>query len=313
MDPLRIIAETDGFFTRGQARDLGYGDREVAAAVRGGSWHRLRRGYYTFVDLWGALDDIGRHRVMCAAVLHSLGPAVALSHVSAAVIHGITVWGLALDRVHVTRLDGGAGRIEAGVAHHEGFGLGPDVVEVDGLRVMAADRAAIEAASRAPNEAALALFDSALHLRLFDPGQLASRFSQMQYWPYVRHLHVPIRMADAGGQSVGESRCRWLCWCHRIPAPVLQFEVYDATGVLRGTCDFAWPDHGLLGEFDGQVKYGRLLQPGQDAGAVVFAEKQREAELREITDFRMIRFVWSDYDRPNLTAQRLRRQLRIAA
>ena len=313
MDPLRTLAETDGFFTRGQARDLGYGDREVAAAVRGGEWHRFRRGYYTWADLWRSLDDVGRHRVVSAAVLHSLGPGVALSHVSAAVVHGMATWGLPLDRVHVTRLDGGAGRIEAGVVHHEGLSLGSDIVEIEGLRVMAADRAAIEAASRVGNEAALALFDSALRLHLCDRDELGSRFVQMQYWPFVRHLHIPVRMADPGAESVGESRGRWLCWCHGIPAPVLQFQVYDADGVLRGTCDFAWPEHQVLGEFDGRIKYGRLLRPGQDPGSVVFAEKQREDLLREITDFRMIRFVWSDYDLPTVTAGRLRRQLRIAA
>lgn len=159
----------------------------------------------------------------------------------------------------------------------------------------------------------MATFDSGLHHGLFDHDQLGSRFTQMQYWPYVRHLHVPLRMSDGRAASVGESRGRWLFWSFGLPAPALQFEVRDALGVLRGICDFAWPAHGLLGEFDGRIKYGRLLRPGQGAGDAVFAEKLREDELREITDYRMIRFVWSDYDRPEATAQRLRRQLRLAA
>ena len=67
---------------------------------------------------------------------------------------------------------------------------------------------------------------------------------------------------------------------------------------MIGTCDWAWPDHGVLGEFDGKVKYGRLLKPGQDVGQVVFAEKQREDLIRAVTDFRMVRIIWSDYERP---------------
>ena len=97
---------------------------------------------------------------------------------------------------------------------------------------------------------------------------------------------------------------------HHIPAPLLQYQVHDANGALVGTCDWAWPDRNQLGEFDGRVKYGRVLKPGQDVGEVVFAEKQREDLLREITSFGMIRYVWSDYDRPRLAAARLERQLR---
>jgi hypothetical protein len=60
------------------------------------------------------------------------------------------------------------------------------------------------------------------------------------------------------------------------------------------------------------VKYGRLLKPGQDVGEVVFAEKQREDLLRELTNFRMIRLIWSDYDRPRATSLRVERLLRRA-
>ncbi len=52
------------------------------------------------------------------------------------------------------------------------------------------------------------------------------------------------------------------------------------------------------------MKYGRLLEPGQDPGEVVFAEKHREDELRELTGFGMVRLIWSDYDRPSVTAGR---------
>jgi hypothetical protein len=112
---------------------------------------------------------------------------------------------------------------------------------------------------------------------------------------------------------VGESRGFWLCRQFGIPAPEPQFEVYDSAGVLRGTCDWGWPEHGLLGEFDGRIKYGRLLKPGQAPGPVVFAEKNREDELRELTGYGMVRIIWDDYQRPGLTAGRIRRGLGRAA
>jgi hypothetical protein len=120
-------------------------------------------------------------------------------------------------------------------------------------------------------------------------------------------------MAHPGSMSPGESRGRWLFRQAGLAAPELQFQVLDAGGSLRGTCDWAWREHRLLGEFDGRAKYGRLLKPGQDPGEVVFAEKQREDLLRELTGFSMVRLVWSDLKRPRLTADRVERLLRRTA
>jgi len=107
---------------------------------------------------------------------------------------------------------------------------------------------------------------------------------------------------------VGESRGRHLFWVYRLPCPELQFEVRDSTGELLGTCDWAWPEEGLLGEFDGKVKYG--LKTGQEPGDAVFAEKRREDLMREATRMGMVRLIWSDYGTPGYTANRVRRFMR---
>lgn len=310
MDPLRLLCDQNGFFTRGMARDVGYDDRAIAAMVRLRVWFRFRRGYYTFTDVWSALDEVQRHLVRCRAVQHSLGPAVALSHVSGVVARGIDTWDCRLDRVHVTRLDGGAGRVEGDVVHHVGVCSETAVVVVNGLRVLPVERCLIEYGSISSAESALVTFNSALHKRWCDNESLFQEFRQMGAWPGVRHLHIPVRMADPGPESVGETRAFWLFRQAGLPAPQPQFEVYDTDGKLRGTCDFGWPDLKTLGEFDGELKYGRLLQPGQQAGDVVFAEKRREDELCEITAFRMIRLVWTDYQRPRVTVARIQRMLR---
>jgi hypothetical protein len=310
MDPLRLLTQDAGFFTRPEAHEAGYDDRAIAQMVRGRIWTRFRRGFYAFTDEWSALDDIGRHLVVCRAVLRSLGPAVALSHVSGVVAHGINVWGVPLSRVHVTRLDRGAGRHEGDVVHHEGVCIDGDVVEVNGLRVLRPERCVLEAGSRASNEMALCMFDSGLHLKRFDPDQLAECHQLLQFWPNMRHLHIPVRMADGRRESVGESRGTWLFHTSRVPTPVFQYPVHDVDGSLIGVCDWAWPEHEGLGEFDGRVKYGRTLREGQDVGEVVFAEKHREDRMREATRFAMVRIIWTDYDRPRLTAARVERLLR---
>jgi len=313
MDMIRLLAETRGFFTRAEALDAGSRDRDLISAVRSRVLVRFRRGYYTYADLWTCLDEVGEHLLRARAVQHSLGTATALSHVSGAVAHGVAVWGADLSRVHVTRLDGGAGRMEGDVIHHVGTAGGDVPEEIDGLRTFRADRCVVEAATGATAEQALVLFDSFLHLKLGEHSDLRNRFQKMQWWPRTRHLHIPIRMADGKADGPGESRGRWLFRASGLPAPILQYEVLRADGTIVGVSDWAWREYGLLGEFDGRVKYGRLLKPGESAGDAVFREKRREDELREVTGWPMFRLIWSDYDRPVATIDRIRRLIQRAA
>jgi hypothetical protein len=314
MDPLLVLIETNGYFTRAQARDLGWDDRAVGHAMRSGMWHRIRRGYYTYSETWSGLEAEQRHVVRARAVMHSLGPDVVLSHASGCAVHRIAMWDIDLRRVHVTRLDGGPGRIEGDVVHHEGFVADHEVVSVDGLQVLVPARCALEAASRATNEQGLVILDSLLAGGRCDQPDLVRQFEQMAHWPFTRHLHVVVRMANGRSMSPGESRGRWLFRCSGIPAPVLQYEVRGPDGLVMGTTDWAWPDHGALGEFDGFVKYSKLLEPGADPSQVVFAEKQREELLCRLSGLpRMVRIVWADYDRPRVTAGRVTSALDLAS
>jgi hypothetical protein len=309
MDPLRLICESQGFFTRAMARDCGYSDKSVTTMVRAKVWHRFRRGYYSFTDIWNTLDAPARHLVRCRAVLHSLGSDVVLSHGSGLLAHGISTWGTPLDRVHVTRLDGDASRIEGDVVHHRGGVLPSEVVDADGMRALAPARCAVEYASMSSSESALVAFDSALHGEHCSREELFAQFARLGNWPGMRHVHVPIRLTSGKSASVGESRGFWMFWVAGLPAPERQFEVWNQDGELRATCDWGWPELDTYGEFDGQAKYGRLLKPGQDVGEVVFAEKQREDDVREITKGTMIRLVWADYSRPRVTIARLKHVL----
>jgi hypothetical protein len=223
MDPLRIICDTHGFFTRAMARDCGYTDEKVTAMVRA------------------------------------------------------QIWGARLSHVHVTRLDGDASRIEGDVVHHRGTVHDGDVLLVEGMRVLRPARCAVEYASRVTSESAFVSFNSVLYHGCCTREELFEHFARLGNWPGMRHVHVPIRWASPRSQSVGESRLFWLCWICGLPAPERQCEIRDEAGMLRATCDVGWPELNAYGEFDGRVKYGRLLRPGQVPGEVVFMEKQREA------------------------------------
>lgn len=314
MDPLHAVAEEHGVFLTQEAKGLGYDDRSIARAVRGKLWQRVRRGAFVPMETWLAADEVGKHRIRARAVWRTHQGRVALSHVTAAIEHGMDIWDVDLHRVHVTRLDGGAGRIERDVVHHEGRILSEvELVERNDLLVTSPVRAALEAATLCSTEAGLVTVDSGLHQGCFAMDDLRSMFEEFHYWPRTQHLQLLVRLADSRAESAGESRARYLFFCQGLPRPTLQFEVFDCWGRLIGRTDFAWPDLGLLGEFDGRSKYGRLLRPGQDPAQVVYEEKLREDALRAATQYAMVRLTWADLSRPREAAGRVRQLMKQIA
>lgn len=312
LHPLRSLCAEHGVFLRGEAVALGFDDASLRRGLRAGELVRVRHGAYTFSDPWRASDERGKHLTLMRAVSRSHSDQIAFSHHSASVLHGFDLWEVPLDRVHLTRLDAGSGRRARDVVHHEGLWLPEDVVQREGLSLVRPERAALESASLLDVEHGLALVDSGLRSGAFSRDELDVQAQLMDSWPSSQHLQIVVRLADGRRASVGESRASHLFWSMGLPAPELQYPVFDG-GELVGITDFAWPEYGLLGEFDGRVKYGRYLRPGEDPGDAVFREKQREDRIRQITGWRFIRLTWVMLACPLETAALVRSMLRQAA
>lgn len=110
-----------------------------------------------------------------------------------------------------------------------------------------------------------------------------------------------IGLGDGRSESAGESRCRATMHLAGVPMPDLQVEVVDRAGVVVARCDFGWASRGVMGEFDGLTKYGRLLRPGQSVNEVIAAEKTRERRILT-AGFWPIR--WTSGDLKNVVAFR---------
>lgn len=298
MDELMLLHD-EPIFLRREALEHGYRDRDLRAALRDGVLVRVRHGAYVDAGAWRSADEVERFRLRGRAVLLT-HPHVALSHTSAAAEHGLRLHGADLGRVHVTRLDGDTGTPTGDLVYHHGT-LGDDeVVRAGEVRLVVHVRAAVETALVSSVETGVCCLDSVLDPRAGLPAgpavtlaevyEVARRFTR---WPGAQRLQISVRLARVGAQSIGESRSRVMCWCHHLPEPVLQYVVRDGDRVVA-VCDFAWPEHRLLGEFDGKRKYLRPYTPGDDAGEVVFAEKRREDLVRALTGFGMVRWTWSD-------------------
>lgn len=293
--------------------DAGYTDYQLNCLVAAGVLHRVRHGAYVDQSLWDRLSDSDRHRVLCRAVLRTAHPLTALTHVSAAVERGASVWNIPLDEVHTTRTDGKGARREAGVVHHVGLLDETDVEMVNGVRVSPAPRCAVEIIATATPEAALVVINAMLHAADLTRDQLLASVKAMKHWPHTLAAHLVVALADDRMESPAETRTYYLCRQQGLPRPEPQVTIYDESGAVFARVDFAWPDRGVFLEFDGKIKYERFRREGESLEAYLMREKKREERICQLTGWVCIRIGWADLENPVATASRIRRVLESRA
>jgi hypothetical protein len=294
-------------------RAAGYGDDDVRRLLRSGVLVPVRRGAY--VERERAPDDgAARHALLVQAALAELGAGAVASHVSAAVMHGLPTWGLPLDRAHVTFDRPSGGRLDARLHVHTAPLHADDVVVIDGLAVTSIARTVVDVARRSSFEVAVAMADAALRSAGRTEAEttacrdrLATTVRRAKGWPGVPTARQVLAFADGRSESVGESRSRVAIARAGLCTPELQLPV-RLTGTVA-YCDFGWPAQRTVGEFDGKVKYGRMLRPGQEPGDVVYEEKLREDAIRA-RSWEVVRWTWADLRNFAPTAARIRERFR---
>ena len=129
--------------------------------------------------------------------------------------------------------------------------------------------------------------------------RLLPNSSTKEGWSWMR------RFADPRSESPGESRARVLFEELSFEPPTLQHQLH-LPGVGKVRLDFYWEGPGVVGEFDGRLKYSRNLA-GVPTDKSLQAEKVREDGLR-MQDLQVVRFMWKDLDDPPELARRLLRK-----
>ncbi|RBY79339.1 hypothetical protein DQ239_06810 [Blastococcus sp. TF02-09] len=290
---------------RRTALQEGWSDEELTRRQRRGELTRVRPGAYAPAD--ALRDPARRHRRMVTATLAALRRPGVVSHASAAVLHGLPLWGIPLGRVHITRTPPAYGEVGRHLHVHVARLGADDVVTVEGVAVTSLLRTTLDLARTLPFEPAVVALDSVLHRRRLAPDHLAEGVMALGRMPGARAAARAVHFADGRSVSVGESRSRVLLHHVGLAPSTLQLDLRTSGGTFVGRTDFAWEAEQVVGEFDGRIKYGRLLLPGQDPGDVVWEEKRREDVIRD-EDWGVVRWIWSDLT-PGVLGPRVHRAL----
>lgn len=304
MDAL-LRPDAHGLLRRSVLVDLGFTGAELDRMLRTGALEVVRRGVYRLTGDGPRGTPETEHARRGRAAGYGLAPDAAFGFVTAAALLRLPLWGVPLQRLHVVRARPHGARVRGDLQVHSGRLPAEDVRLVEGLRVTSPARTAVDLARTVPAPQALVTLDGALHravvaerTRRPDPGaatpeDVARVMARASRSPHVAAARRVIALADGLSESAGESRSRYRMHVAGLPAPVTQWTVPGT----RHRVDFAWPALGVVGEFDGRVKYGRSLRPGVDPAEVLWAEKRREDQIRA-TGRTVVRWIWSEIDDP---------------
>ncbi|MFF0817787.1 hypothetical protein ACFYVR_21880 [Rhodococcus sp. NPDC003318] len=289
---------------RDESLRRGVTDRELQRQCRVGAWRRLHPGRFVHASAFLDLAAEARHRLLAEAVLGVASDEAVLSHQSAAVVHGFDLWNTPLSHVHLTRNRRSGGSRGRHRQVHS-LPLAPDdVTTVDGLRVTTPARTIVDLASTLPFEQALVVADHALHGGATTADDVALAVDETRRG--AGKAHRLLRWADGRSESVGESRSRALFIREQLPVPDLQATLISETGVRLGRVDFL--AGGVVGEFDGRVKYGRLVPAGQVPADVLWNEKLREDAIRD-AGWQVVRWIWDELGTPRVVVDRWMRAI----
>lgn len=270
-----------GVFTAAQARLVGVGDDEVRRDVRRGSLVAVRRGIYCLAADRAPEGQEQHLQDAMAAVLASSREVVA-SHWTAALAHGLPLIRpipdlpqVVCNREHRRSLPGA--HLFNGALHEGHVHIG------GGLPRTTVARTISDVARTRSLDDALVMADFALHHRWCSLDDLRSVIVDGHTWKGIVWTKRVLEFAEPLNESPGETLSVQRMRRHALPLPMCQVPLIIDGRLVRP--DFLWRGLGVIGEFDGAVKY-------TDRAALV-AEKRREDQLRA-AGFIVVRWGWQD-------------------
>lgn len=171
-------------------------------------------------------------------------------------------------------------------------------VELGGLCATDPATTAIDLAGRCAFPQAVVIADHVLARGLVTAEELIELAADATGPGASAALRV-ARFADGRADSPLESLSRATMALIGAPAPDVQVEIVDGS---RARVDFAWPDHGLVGEADGFAKYAHPALRRDRSGWEVLAEQSARQSRLEALGLRVVRWDWGTARRPDRLA-----------
>ena len=267
-----------------EATRLGLTSNDLRGLVRRGLLERIAQGAYIWPVELGTASD--RHLAGVRALVRAR-PAVAASHISAAVVHGLPVMRTDLGRVHLTHRQPSrqTRRRDAFTLHR--CPAADAFTEVSGLHVVVPPLAVLGTVLVVGIRSGIAAADAALRQGLTSREELEEWMQRLRHTPGLGAARHVVVQASATAESAGESLTR-LVLIDLGYVVIPQFRVVQDGGRVVARVDFYLPELGVVVEFDGRVKY-----EGHDGADALAAEKQREDRIRAL-GYGMARLVWAD-------------------
>ncbi|MEU2351243.1 type IV toxin-antitoxin system AbiEi family antitoxin domain-containing protein [Modestobacter sp. NPDC049651] len=245
-----------GIFTTADLAGRGVGESEIRAAVRAGTWVRLRTGVFiSRADLAEVERTERRPGLDALAVLTGLArPTAVLSGATAA-----WVWGLPRPRNDpptVQLTDPHRWRRGQGWRMTRAELPDAELTARGAYSLTTAARTVVDLARSWPEVHAVAAVDAALLRGLTTVAELARVLDRQRYVPGVPRSVRAVELADGRAESWLETSGRLTFAAMGLPPFVPQVEL-RVGGQLLKVADGWYPDAALAIEFDGQVKYRR--------------------------------------------------------
>ena len=276
--PSLVAQIADGaVVTTAEAVRQGLSKDELRRLVADGALDRVVRGVYATPAATGWEADHRRLVVATATARISHEPLV-LGGPSAAVVYGLPILSrppavvcAATELLRGTK----TGRTLRTIAPPGAEGT----TTVGPFHLTTPARTVLDIARLMSTADGVAAADAALRRGLTTRAELRAVADRLAGHVGVARARRVVDLADERSESPGESWSAVVIDDLGLPRPERQEAFRDDTGLI-GRADFWWPEHGVVGEFDGRVKYGRSNPSGRPPEEVLWAEKGREDRLR---------------------------------
>ena len=285
---LEPSADAPQLLSTARLLEAGLSDRAVHRQVRDGRLVRVRPGWFVDAEQYRGLRQEEKTLLAYQAYVRTSAVSPVLCLASAALVHGLRMYRVPT-RIHTLSIPGhGTHNGGPAVVRHQAPLPDSDVVELQGIRVTSGECTLLDCARFLPFPDAVVLADQARALSV-PRARLEKRLPEWKGQRGVRRARKVLDFMDVRAESVGETLTRLMLAEWGLPEPRIQWVIEGRSGRYRA--DFAWPEHRLVLEFDGELKYAHLGP--QTVASVLRDERRRETEIQEL-GWTVIRIGWWD-------------------